>query len=514
MQVGRLAFRCRCGAWRWCDRAEALGEEHCKACGTSFDQAAIEFWGTGAPNRSREQPQNQLQGRTGSGAATAGKGGKGAASGKGQGGKGPQTGPRTPGFQNHLQKGSGKGTTATTATAGPRPNNVISYNKNKFKTDPVYAAKAMHDMAKSIYGEESTEAQDAARKVEAAIQAREETRTPAQRASSLREDRVMYIDAIAKGVQRIQDLQRQQEEIESELAKLDSENRLAVERLTTLDAQIAGYELAAGLQQPMQAGGQISQKPADQVQERIKGIFAPMQKALEESGVKDVADRLKAFEVAMGELQTKTMDILRPDADMAENDELNNSDSDLEEQEPKAKTARRDDEDTINSTAEIPSEAETAAEAWTLVLGPQARKAQKEHKLAQKSMQEIAKKLQMSSATAQGQSAGSIKGKGKGKGTGKGPLRVVRDVTNTEAPARRPSRWDEGPPLLQGTEFPAAGGLWSSASSAPTAGAAASSAAAPSQMDTQSAKPPITMQLSEGEWKEILANRGGDGHLL
>jgi hypothetical protein len=372
----------------------------------------------------------------------------------------------------------------------------------------------MHDMAKSIYGEESTEAQDASRKVEAAIQAREETRTPAQRATSLREDRVKYIDAIAKGVQRIQALQSQQEEIESELAKLDSENRLAVERLTTLDEQIAGYELAAGLSTPLQAGGQVSQKPADQVQEQIKGIFAPVQKALEASGVTDVADRLRAFEIAMGELQTKTMDILRPDADMAENDELNNSDSDLDEDEPKSKTARRDEPDTINSKADMATEAETAEEAWTLVLGPQARRAQKEHKLAQKSMQDIAKKLQMSSATAQGQNAGNVKGKGKGKGHGKGPLRVVRGVTSTDQPTRRPSRWDEGPPLVQGTEFPAAGALWSSPPSAPTAGAASSSAAAPSQAGGPKDTPTVTMELSEGEWREILANRGGDGHLV
>ena len=45
------------------------------------------------------------------------------------------------------------------------------------------------------------------------------------------------------GVQRIQALQDQQAEIESELERLDGENRLAVERITMLDEQIAKLEL-------------------------------------------------------------------------------------------------------------------------------------------------------------------------------------------------------------------------------------------------------------------------------
>ncbi len=510
MQVGRLAFKCRCGAWRWCDRAEALGEENCNKCGTSFEHAAIEFWGTGAPSRSREHTQYQLPSRKGSGAATAGKGGKGANPGKGKSGKGPQSGPKLPGRQDHLQKGSGK---SSTATAGTKPESVVSYNTNKFKTDPVYAAKAMHDMAKSIYGEECQEAQDASQKVEAALKAVEERRTPAQRATSLREDRSKYIDAIAKGIQRTQHLQSQQEEIEAELGKLDSENRLAVERLTTLDEQIAQYELAAGLRAPLHAGGQISQEPADQVQEKIKDIFAPVQKALEASGGADVSDKLKEFEIAMGEFQTKTMAIMRQDAEMAENDELNNSDSDLDEGEPRAKTARREEPDTVTSKADIATEAENAEEEWTQVLGPQARRAQKEHRLAQKSMQDITKKLQMSSAAVQLQSAGNVKGKGKGKGPGKGPLRVVKPATTGDKPTERPSKWDVGPPPLSGANFPPAGALWSSSPSAHSAGAASSSAAAQSKEDGQTRTPGVTVELSAGEWKEILATRGGDGHL-
>ena len=273
-----MCYKCRCSAWRWCDRAEELGESSCKECGTSFEHAAVEFWGTGAPARSREQSYNQVQNRKGRAAATAGKGGPKGASpgGKGNFGKGPQSGPKTPGRQDPLQKGSGKG-----AAVEPKPGNVVSYNKNKFKSDPVYAAQSWLEMAKTIHGEDSKEATEAAQKVDAAIRAVDERRTPAQKATRLREDRTNYIEAIAKGVQRIQHLQQQQEEISAELEKLDGEHRLALERLTTLDEQIATYELAAGLHDPLQPGGQVSQEPAERAQTRIQDIFKPLQKELE-----------------------------------------------------------------------------------------------------------------------------------------------------------------------------------------------------------------------------------------
>ena len=67
-------------------------------------------------------------------------------------------------------------------------------------------------------------------------------KSPAQRATDLRGDRTAYIDAIASGVQRIQILQAQQDEISAELEKIDVENRQALEHLTALDAQIAALE--------------------------------------------------------------------------------------------------------------------------------------------------------------------------------------------------------------------------------------------------------------------------------
>ena len=513
MQVGRLSYKCRCGAWRWCDRAEALGEAGCTSCGTSFEHAAIEFWGTGAPARSREQ-SHQVQGRKGSGAkATASKG---ATKGKSQGGKsgsgkGPQTGPKPIGRQDHLQAGSGKGATAAT----PKPGHVVSYNKSKFKSDPVYAAQSWLEMAQTIYGEGSKEVTDAAQKVAEAIKSADEKRTPAQRATRLREDRITYIDAIAKQLQRTQHLQLQQEEISAELAALDEENQQALARLKELDEQIAMFELAAGLPGPLQAGGQVSQEPVDQVQTKIQALFTPVQKIVEASGAKDAQDKLKEFEILMGEFQSRTMAIVRPDTEMEQHDELNTSDSDLDEGEPKPKTARRSEPNTVTSKADIATDAEDDEETWTQVLGPQARRAQKANRLAQQSIQDITKRLQTTSPTwQQSQRVDATKGKGKGKGKnpGKGPLCVLRTATASDQSTERQSKWSEGPPLLPGTGFPPAGALWNPPQATASDGAASSSAAP--NPETGQAKPTgITVELSEGEWKEVLANRGGDGHL-
>jgi hypothetical protein len=206
------------------------------------------------------------------------------------------------------------------------------------------------------------------------------------------------------------------------------------------------------------------------------------------------------------------MALMRPDAEMEASDELNKSDSELDEGEPKSKTARRTEPDPITSRADIATEAVEAEEEWTQVLGPQARRAQKEHRLALQSIQDIAKKIQMSSTTMPAQRAGKAQGKGKGKSSGKGPIRVVRPAADTIKPTERPSRWDVGPPPLSSANFPPAGALWSS-SSAPAPGEAASSSAAPISEDVQAKKTGITVELSDGEWKEVLANRGGDGHL-
>jgi hypothetical protein len=287
---------------------------------------------------------------------------------------------------------------------------------------------------------------------------------------------------------------------------LDGEHRLALERLTTLDEQIATCELAAGLQGPLQPGGQVSQEPAERAQTRIQDIFKPLQKELEATGAPDMHDKIKKLEIAMGEFQSATMALMRPDAEMEASDELNKSDSELDEDEPKAKTAKRTD-----SEAKA-TDAMDAEEEWTTVLGPQARRAQKEHRLAQKSLQDIARKIQMSSTTMQPQRAGTAKGNGKGKSPGKGPLCFIRPAADAVKPTVRPSRWDEGPPLSAGTNFPPAGALWGS-TPAPSPGGAASSSAAPTEAEGQTKKTGITVELSDGEWKEVLANRGGDGHL-
>ncbi len=504
MQVGRLSYKCRCGAWRWCDRAEELGEAGCNKCGTSFGLAAVEFWGTGAPTRSREPSRHNVQQRYEGSAATGGKSGpKGMRpGGKGVAGKGSTAGPKTPGIQELLPKGNGKG-------AGPqeRPTgNVVSYNKNKFKSDPVYAAQSWLEMARTIHGEHSTEAEEAAKKVTEAVKAADERRTPAEKATRLRADRSSYIDEIAKGVHRLQHLQLQKEEIEAEMGKLDSEHRLALERIHTLDEKISMFELDAGLHNPLQPGGQVSQKPSERAQSRILDLFKPLQKDLEESGTADIQEKRKKLEIALGVLQNATMELMRKDAEMEDPDVLNKSDSELEDGEPRHKSAKKEEAEETSADME-------AEEEWTTVLGPQARRAKKEHKLAQKSLQEITRKIQMSSSTRQPQSSSIEKGKGKGKSTGKGKVPIVlRPAADPSTPTVLPSRWEQGPPLSAGTGFPLAGALWSATAASSSSGATPS-ATAPSEAAGTTERIDTTYELSEGEWKEMLANRGGDGHL-
>jgi hypothetical protein len=118
---------------------------------------------------------------------------------------------------------------------------------------------------------------------------------------------------------------------------------------------------------------------------------------------------------------------------------------------------------------------------------------------------------------------GKAKGSGKSKGAataqgkGKGPATQSPTVVSN-----RRSQWDVGaPPLLPGVQFPPAGGVQGTAMSSPTtsatppptAGQSSSSSAGQPAGEGQS-KPGVTMQYTEGEWKEILDNRGGDGHLV
>ncbi len=62
MEVGRLSYQCACGAWRWRDRAEALGEDSCNRCGRPFTSTTVEF--IHGPPRARRMGINIRDGRT------------------------------------------------------------------------------------------------------------------------------------------------------------------------------------------------------------------------------------------------------------------------------------------------------------------------------------------------------------------------------------------------------------------------------------------------------------------
>ena len=532
MQVGRLSFKCGCGAWRWCDRAEALGEHSCKECGTPFSGATVEFYpwtvGKGDRERGRErerEPRHQLSGRSGRMEEAKGQGrrgpkggnAKGSGAGAGHGGKGgsgapPGGGPKAPGRQpNHLQQGyGGKGGGAEAPVA--RDN--ITYSKAK--TDPLCRAQYMLETAKDLFGENSREAEDAQKAFQAAKQEADNRKTPAQKAMGLRSHRTTYIEAVASGVQRFQTLQEQQQEITEELERIDLDNKQNLERIQELDAKTAALEAEGGLKAPIATGGQFSMAPEDLLQRSLQATVKQAQAAIQASGALDAPDRLREYEIALGVLQGKAMSLMRDDvSDMSDVA----SDTEDKNEPPRAKTPRRDEPNTDSYDAAMQPREEAEEEqddelAWTKVLGPQARRAQREQKLAARTIQDIAKRLQMQSST--GQAKGKSKGSGKSKGPGKGPLAVFAqsptEASNPpDAPTRtRPSRWDEGaPPLLPGTRFPPAGGLQSSATPSPTEGAATSATPAEGQAQAPAATRVPTVQLSDGEWKEVQQNHGG-----
>ena len=150
--------------------------------------------------------------------------------------------------------------------------------------------------------------------------------------------------------------------------------------------------------------------------------------------------------------------LTKKDATMEEVDIDSDLVSDIEG-EPRAKTPRREEAHTVTSSAAMPTE-EDADLAWTQVLGPAARRAQRGGKLAAKT-QDVEKRLRTQSAP--GQAIGKGKPKGRGKGPGKG---VVVGATSgaSEVPQAggkdKPSRWGQGaPPLVPGARFPPAGGI-------------------------------------------------------
>ena len=92
LQLGRLSYQFSCGAWRWKDRAQALGEQACNRCGRSSQSATVEFyhWQSKGGAQS-EQGKGQAQSQKGSS--------KGESPGKG-GPAGAKGGPKPPGKVN------------------------------------------------------------------------------------------------------------------------------------------------------------------------------------------------------------------------------------------------------------------------------------------------------------------------------------------------------------------------------------------------------------------------------
>ncbi len=252
------------------------------------------------------------------------------------------------------------------ADAPPRGVNTIDYKRAK--NDIVYRAQSWLDTATELFGANSKEAESAAQAVQEARREAESKKTPAQRATDLRADRITYIDSIAERVTRMRALQEQQDSISAELEKLDGETRQAVESVTLLDEQIAKLEAEGGLKAPVKPGGQLNMSPDEILQRSLRDTIKHAQEAIHASGFGqyEANDRLKEYEVALGELQGRAMSIMQPDADMSEVGSLDSDNQDA----PKAKTPRRNAPHTVTSSAAVPAEdAEDDESTWTQSTG-------------------------------------------------------------------------------------------------------------------------------------------------
>jgi hypothetical protein len=310
------------------------------------------------------------------------------------------------------------------------------------------------------------------------------------------------------------------EALSYELEQIDGETQDAMEAVTVLDREIAKLELEAGVAQPRPAGKQHT--PEDQLHQALRETVKRFGACLRASGVEEseAARRESEYAMELGVFQGKTMLILRGKDDEEVSDmSVGTPESDKEDagrEEPESKERRRKEPTTENDAPMPQQEEEMEEQPWTTVLGPRAKRAQKQHKMASTTMQEISKRLSQPSA---GKAKGSGKAKGAAAVQGKGKGPAIPSPTDVRRPR---SQWDVGaPPLLPGTQFPPAGGLQAPAMSSPTIPATqppapgqSSSSSAGQQAGGGQARPGVTMQYTEGQWKEILANRGGDGHLL
>ncbi len=466
--------------------------------------------------------QVRLKGGTkGYNAAGAGAGGGGKGGKNGKGGKGdqwpqpwassPQTGPKAPGIQNPVPCSNMGG-----QAWGGKGANTINYKLAQ--ENPSYKAQASQvwlDAARGIFGADSKEVEMAEKAAAAAQQEAESRRTPQERATALREDRTSYIDAIAKRVRRIQSLQKQRQEFDDELVAIDCENKQDFEHVAHLDQKIEEYELQSGLKKPIPTGGQLNMQPKEMLKRRLQDTVQLAKAAIEATGALDVPDKLREYMAALKVLQGKSADLTATDEIMSATDVAPPDDErEAEEQgEPKAKTPRRQEQDTVTQDAAM-AESEAPQEApWTEVLGPMAKRAQK---LADKTFQDIAKKLQTPSPTV-GPSKGKACGKGGAtKGNGKGPLAVFKQSTTAAGNASQTPRPQEGadrgaPPMVPGVPFPPAGGTppTAQATSLSTGSATPARPLAPGEQPAQTSTGLPRPQLSEEEWKEVLANRGG-----
>ena len=425
-----------------------------------------------------------------------------------------QSGPKAPGIQDPLQHSSGS---ATKGAGKGAVANTISYRRAQ--EDPnfkVQAAQNWLQSAKEIFGGDSKEAEMAEQAVAAARQEAENRRTPQERAEEMREKRNSYIDAITKQVLRIRQLQQQRQAIDDELTAIDCQHKLEFENVATLDKQIEEYEMQAGLQKPIPTGGSLDMQAKERLKRRLQDIRPIAKEAIDATGVLDVPDKLREYDAAVEVLLGKVADLTAVDEIMSATDVApsdDERDAEAHTEPPKAKTPRTQQPDTATHDAAMAEGGESQDGSWTEVLGPQAKKAQK---LAAKSFQDIAKRLLIQPPTA-APSKGKASAKGGAtKGKGKGPLAVVKQLPTIESNASQAPRPQAGadhagPPLVPGVPFPPAGGTPPKvpAMSLSTGAASPAQASASGETAAPKASGAAGPQLSDEEWKEILANRGG-----
>ncbi len=247
-----------CKGWRWVDDAKSRGEVACSKCGTGFLAEAVRLWpplpagGTGKGKGKVGKPaQDHLQGGKGSGAgATKGRGAAGA-SGKGLRTVGAQDNQRFP-LQGSAWGGHGGGKGGGPKGSKPNPKKALTKSEELEEQLALLVA---------IVGEDHAYSADMRRKVAEARREEEAQRTPAEKATLLREELSKAYDGLAETFVEVESLEEKRAQTEAELEEAEKKAEAQHLVIVQLKKEILEQESMAQLPKPTKAGDTVDMSP-------------------------------------------------------------------------------------------------------------------------------------------------------------------------------------------------------------------------------------------------------------